>query len=126
MSFGPSRKPATSCKENHHGLRNRRPGIDRPVHLSDVCAPQTGALLKTTMTSQGIVQILVYFGVLLVLTRPCGIYMAGVYEGQRTFLQPILRPLERLLYWLGGVDEDVEQRWTQYAASLLAFSAVCF
>jgi K+-transporting ATPase ATPase A chain len=78
------------------------------------------------MTSQGILQILFYFAVLLALTVPLGSYMALVYEGQRTFLHPILRPLERLLYALGGVREEVEQRWTQYAASLLAFSLICF
>jgi len=78
------------------------------------------------MTTQGVLLILVYFAVLLALTRPLGAYMAQVYEGKRTFLHPILRPLERLLYWLGGVREDGEQRWTQYAASILAFSAICF
>ena len=63
---------------------------------------------------------------LLALTVPLGSYMALVYEGRRTFLHPILRPLERLLYAVGGVREEVEQRWTQYAASLLAFSLICF
>jgi K+-transporting ATPase ATPase A chain len=78
------------------------------------------------MTAQGVLQILVYFAVLLALTKPLGAYMALVYEGQRTLLRPILRPVERFLYTLGGVREPVEQRWTQYAASLLAFSAICF
>ncbi len=78
------------------------------------------------MTTQGVLQILVYFAVLFALTKPLGISMARVYEGQRTFLHPILRPLERFLYALGGVKEEEEQRWTQYAASLLAFSAICF
>jgi potassium-transporting ATPase potassium-binding subunit len=78
------------------------------------------------MTSQGILQIIFYFAVLLALTVPLGSYMALVYEGRRTLLHPILRPLERLLYALGGVREEVEQRWTQYAASLLAFSLICF
>jgi K+-transporting ATPase ATPase A chain len=78
------------------------------------------------MTGPGVLQILVYFAVLLALTKPLGTYMARVYEGQRTFLHPVFRPLERFLYALGGVREEVEQRWTQYAASLLAFSAVCF
>ena len=78
------------------------------------------------MTSQGILQILFYFAVLLALTVPLGSHMALVYEGRRTFLHPILRPLERLLYAAGGVREEVEQRWTQYAASLLAFSLICF
>jgi len=78
------------------------------------------------MTSQGVLQIIFYFAVLLALTVPLGSYMALVYEGRRTLLHPILRPLERLLYALGGVREEVEQRWTQYAASLLAFSLICF
>jgi len=78
------------------------------------------------MTTQGVLQILFYFAVLLVLTKPLGSYMARVYEGQRTFLHPLLRPLERFLYRLGGVKEDVEQRWTQYTGSVLAFSLVCF
>ena len=58
------------------------------------------------MTSQGVLQILFYFAVLLALTVPLGSYMALVYEGRRTFLHPILRPLERLLYALGGVREE--------------------
>jgi K+-transporting ATPase ATPase A chain len=78
------------------------------------------------MTSQGVLQIIVYFVVLLVFTKPLGSYMARVYEGKRTFLHPVFRPLERSIYALGGVKEGVEQRWTQYTASLLAFSVVCF
>jgi potassium-transporting ATPase potassium-binding subunit len=78
------------------------------------------------MTGYGLFQIMVYFIVLLALTKPLGSFMAKVYEGERTFLHPILRPLERLIYKLGGVCEETEQRWTQYTASLLAFSAVCF
>ncbi len=78
------------------------------------------------MTTRGVLQILAYFVVLLALTKPLGTFMVGVYEGQRTFLHPLLRPIERFLYALGGVKEDAEQRWTQYTASVLAFSAVCF
>jgi K+-transporting ATPase ATPase A chain len=78
------------------------------------------------MTSQGVLQIMVYFVVLLVVTKPLGLYMARVYEGEKTFLHPVLRPLERFIYGLSGVKEGLEQRWTQYAASLLAFSTVCF
>ena len=62
------------------------------------------------MTSSGVLQILVYFAVLLALTRPLGTYMAQVYEGRKTFLHPVLRPLERLLYAAGGVREEEEQR----------------
>src|SRR5271157_4831809 len=78
------------------------------------------------MTALGILQIVAYFVVVLALTKPLGAHMAKVFEGQRTFLHPLLRPLERLIYRLVGVREDTEQRWTQYAASLIAFSVACF
>ena len=75
------------------------------------------------MAMSGIGYIVVYFLVLLALTKPLGLFMAHVFEGERTFLHPLLRPLERLVYRLCGIREDSEQRWTQYAASILAFSA---
>jgi K+-transporting ATPase ATPase A chain len=78
------------------------------------------------MTAAGILQIAIYFGVLLAVTKPLGAYMARVFEGQRTFLHPVLRWLEVLTYKVTGVREDVEQRWTQYTASLLAFSVFGF
>lgn len=74
----------------------------------------------------GVLYIVVYFLILLALTKPLGLYMANVFEGQRTFLHPVLRPVERLTYRLCGIREDAEQRWTQYAASVLAFSLVSF
>ncbi|MCI0744560.1 MAG: potassium-transporting ATPase subunit KdpA [Verrucomicrobia subdivision 3 bacterium] len=78
------------------------------------------------MTSMGLLQIGLYFLVLLLLTKPLGAFMARVYNGERTFLHPLFRPLERMIYKLSGVSEDVEQRWTQYAGALLAFSFVSF
>jgi len=74
------------------------------------------------MTTNGILQIVVFFLVILALAKPLGSYMTKVFAGERTFLYPVLRPLERLCYAAGGVKESVEQRWTQYAGSLLAFS----
>jgi K+-transporting ATPase ATPase A chain len=74
------------------------------------------------MTPNGILQIVVYFLAILVVAKPMGAYMTRVFAGERTFLHPVLRPLERLCYAIGGVKESVEQRWTQYAGSLLAFS----
>jgi potassium-transporting ATPase potassium-binding subunit len=71
-------------------------------------------------------EIVFYFVVLLLLTKPLGVYMARVLEGERTLLYPVLRPVERIAYRIGGVEENVDQRWTQYAASVLAFSIVCF
>ncbi|MBC7806599.1 MAG: potassium-transporting ATPase subunit KdpA, partial [Akkermansiaceae bacterium] len=76
------------------------------------------------MTFNGILQILLYFGVLLLTVKPLGTYMARVFTGERTFLTPVLGPVERGLYKLFGVSEDDDQHWTQYAFSLLAFSLV--
>ncbi len=78
------------------------------------------------MNSAGILQIVVFFAALLVFTKPLGVYMARVFQGQRTFLHPLLRPLERAIYRVSGVDERAEQRWTHYAGALLAFSAASF
>jgi len=78
------------------------------------------------MTTIGIFQIAVFFGLILLVTKPVGLFMARVFEGGRTFLHPIIRPLERLVYRVCGVKEDEEQRWTQYAGSVLAFSFFAF
>ena len=78
------------------------------------------------MTSLGILQIVVFFALIFLCTKPLGAYMARVFEGQRTFMHPILRWLEVLTYKVSGVREDVEQRWTQYTASLLSFSIFGF
>jgi potassium-transporting ATPase potassium-binding subunit len=60
----------------------------------------------------------------LAVTKPLGLFMARVFEGERTFLHPLLRPVERLIYRLTGVDEAREMRWTEYAAAMLLFSLV--
>jgi K+-transporting ATPase ATPase A chain len=78
------------------------------------------------MTSIGILQILVFFGLILLVTKPVGLFMSRLFQGERTFLHPVLRPIEVLVYKLCGVREDQEQRWTQYAASLLSFSLFAF
>ncbi len=78
------------------------------------------------MTTNGILQIAIFFLIILAFTKPLGSYMANLFEGKRTFLHPVLRPLERLIYQLTGVSESTEQRWTQYTASLLAFSIFSF
>src|ERR1700751_204388 len=78
------------------------------------------------MTSNGILQIALFFGLILVCVKPLGAFMANVFEGRRTFLHPVLRWLEVLTYKAAGVREDVEQRWTQYTASLLSFSIFGF
>ena len=76
------------------------------------------------MTSTGLLQIFLFFLVILALTKPVGLFMARLFEGERTFLHPVVRPIERLVYKLSGVDESNEQHWTHYAGSLLAFSLV--
>ena len=78
------------------------------------------------MTSIGILQIALFFGIVLICTKPLGAYMARVFEGQRTFLHPVLRWLEVLTYRAAGIREEVEQRWMQYTASLLSFSIFGF
>src|SRR5262245_24864176 len=78
------------------------------------------------MTTLGIAQILIFFALVLALTKPVGAFMFRVFEGERTWLHPILRPIERAIYWLGGVREDVEQSWVRYSASIISFSTVCF
>ncbi|MCL2659079.1 MAG: potassium-transporting ATPase subunit KdpA [Acidobacteriaceae bacterium] len=74
------------------------------------------------MTANGWFQICVFFLLILVCARPLGLYMARVFERERTFADPVLRPIERLLYRLTGIDENHEMRWTEYGISMLVFS----
>src|SRR6476660_6675012 len=76
------------------------------------------------MTVNGWLQIIVYLGVILALTKPVGIFMARVFNRDRTFLDPVLRPVERLMYRLTLVDEEHDMKWTEYAFSRLLFSGV--
>ena len=76
------------------------------------------------MTANGWLQIGIYLVILLALTKPMGVYMTRVFSGQKTFLDPVLRPVERLLYRVTGVDETREMPWTEYAIAMLLFSGV--
>ena len=76
------------------------------------------------MTANGWLQIFLFSGVVLVCTKPLGVYMARVFERERTFADVLFRPLERAIYKLTGIDETREMRWTEYAVSMLLFSAV--
>ena len=76
------------------------------------------------MTLNGWLQIAFFALAILLVTPPLGRFMTHVYKRERTFLDPILRPLERLIYRLTGVDESHEMRWTEYAAAMLLFSIV--
>jgi K+-transporting ATPase ATPase A chain len=76
------------------------------------------------MSTNGWLQFLVYSLVLLLTVRPIGIYLTRVLEGQRTCLDPVLRPCERLTYKLCGVKADHEMNWREYAFAMLGFSAI--
>src|SRR5581483_10625465 len=78
------------------------------------------------MTSVGVLQIGIFFGLILLCAKPLGAYMARLFEGQRTFLHPALRWLEVLTYKVTGIRENVEQRWTHYTGALLSFSLFRF
>jgi K+-transporting ATPase ATPase A chain len=76
------------------------------------------------MTLNGWLQILVFIAIIIAIAKPIGVFMTHVFNGERTFLHPILRPVEQLIYRLTGVDEKREMRWTEYAAVMLLYSLV--
>jgi K+-transporting ATPase ATPase A chain len=76
------------------------------------------------MTLNGWLQILLFLAVIFAVTKPLGIFMARVFSREKTFMDPVMRPVERLLYRVTGVDENHEMRWTEYAAAMLLFSLV--
>ena len=76
------------------------------------------------MTANGWFQIFLFLAIILAVTKPLGVYMAKVFSREKTFVDPVARPVERLLYRLTGVDENHEMRWTEYAFSMLLFSVV--
>jgi potassium-transporting ATPase potassium-binding subunit len=78
------------------------------------------------MTVNGWLQIALYSLIVVLLTKPLGGYMTKVFAGERTFLSPVLRPIERVIYWCCGVDESHEQHWVTYGVAMLFFSAAGF
>src|SRR5579872_5394422 len=78
------------------------------------------------MTAIGLLQILVFFAIIVAITKPTGSYMYRVFEGQRTWLHPVLGPIERLIYRISGIREDEEQSWVHYSASLISLSIFSF
>jgi potassium-transporting ATPase potassium-binding subunit len=77
-----------------------------------------------TMTANGWLQIFLLLLVTFAVAKPAGLFMARVFAREKTFLDPLLRPFERLLYKVTGVDEKREMRWTEYAIAMLLFSGV--
>jgi potassium-transporting ATPase potassium-binding subunit len=76
------------------------------------------------MSANGWFQILFFLGVILLVTKPLGSFIARVFSGEKTFLDPVLRPIEKLIYRLTGVDEKREMGWAEYAIAMLLFSVV--
>ena len=75
------------------------------------------------MTGNGWLQFAIYCVILLATVRPVGLYLGHVLEGERTWLDPLLRPIERLIYKLAGVKAEQEMNWREYAFAMLGFSA---
>jgi potassium-transporting ATPase potassium-binding subunit len=73
------------------------------------------------MTAIGWIQILLFCAIIVALTKPLGWYMTRVFNGERTLLSPLLRPIEVAIYWIGGVDEKREQHWVTYTVAMLFF-----
>ena len=78
------------------------------------------------MTANGWIQITLFLLAVLICVKPLGLYMARVFEGEKTFLSPVLGPVERGIYRLCGVRPDREQHWTSYTIAMLAFSVAGF
>jgi K+-transporting ATPase ATPase A chain len=78
------------------------------------------------MTVNGWIQIALYCAIVIALTRPVGGWMTRVFAGERTWLSPVMRPVERGIYALAGVDEAKEQGWVGYAVAMLMFKVACF
>jgi K+-transporting ATPase ATPase A chain len=78
------------------------------------------------MTLLGWAQIALFGLVIILITKPLGSYMTRVFNDERTLLSPLLRPVERALYWVGGVDEKREHSWLTYTAAMLFFSLAGF
>jgi K+-transporting ATPase ATPase A chain len=78
------------------------------------------------MTLAGWAQIILFCVIIIALAKPLGAHMTRVFEGERTLLSPVLAPVERVFYALAGIDPKSDQRWTSYAASMLAFNFAGF
>src|SRR5262249_16761921 len=111
--------------ENGHdlGLLARGPRHRRAHDLPDLRIAAAGKVLerRTTMTVIGWIQIILYCAIVVALVKPLGAYMTHVFNGEPTFLSPVLRPVEVVLYKIGGVDERREQHWLSYTVAMLLF-----
>src|SRR5579864_2759876 len=76
------------------------------------------------MTVSGWLQIFVFLALIFAVTKPLGVFMTRVFAGEKTFLDPVLRPIERIVYRCSGVDDQREMDWKEYTIAMLLFSAV--
>ena len=76
------------------------------------------------MTANGILQLLIYLVILILITKPMGVFLTKVFRNERNFLTPVLGPIERLIYRICGIQPEVEMKWTTYSAAMLIFSVV--
>ena len=74
------------------------------------------------MTINGLLQLLLFCFAVILVTKPLGIYMTKVFNGEQTFLSKLLNPIERLIYLVCRVNDQEEQHWTTYTAAMLIFS----
>lgn len=78
------------------------------------------------MNANGVAQILIFFAIIAATAVPLGVYMARVFGGERTFLSPVLGPVEKAIYWLSRIDEKREQSWVTYTVAMLLFNLLGF
>jgi K+-transporting ATPase ATPase A chain len=76
------------------------------------------------VTVNSVLQVLIFLVIVLLLTKPVGLYLTKVFNGERTWLSPVFAPVERLFYWLSGINPEEEQKWTGYIIAVLIFSVV--
>src|SRR5260370_3122644 len=74
------------------------------------------------VTLNSVMQVVIFLVLLLLLTKPMGLYLTRVFSGERTWLTPVFAPVERLFYKLSGVNPEEEQKWTGYVIAMLIFS----
>src|SRR5450759_510148 len=74
------------------------------------------------VTLNGVLQVLIFLAIVLLITKPMGLYLTAIFSGRRTWLSPIFAPVERLFYRLCGVNPEEEQKWWSYVISMLVFS----
>ncbi len=78
------------------------------------------------MTFNGFLQIAIFAALIIALVKPFGGYMTKVFDGRRTFLSPVLQPVEKVIYKICGVRQNDDQHWLVYGTAMLLFNLVCF